>query len=689
MINDLLSYKDRCLRKWPGKLLLGSAGNRLFADYLDKKPGFCGRIDFIHKLNIPSLFQISCNAVKDFDTAESVWYPSMLVMEYRGSRAALSETKFITRDDIAVSIQRWTNLSDSPFELALEVPGPRGEKSGKCLTFTTPENSHGFSVGVAVANNTELDAKSLMVQPGATVELTVAAAVGNMRVETMEALAERAAAFLYGESDRKARHNKEYQSFFDLAPTFQCSDAVLTSTWNYRWFLMKHNLARPDFGDLQGAVMYEGRAHKMEKKPYAPEGWEFSKLINLSTPLHLTDMRWHQDKSAPREMIRNMLRNVDENGIFCSAFVDRRLHSYSNYAVWAIWLLWLTDGDSGFIRDILPDLKTYVKNEEKTYGRDDLLQVETNHTRTGKEYQPSYWYFDDYPANPKTGYTHLKRVDRSIYHYKNVRGLALLCDAVGDDGGSEYHETADKIASSILGKMWDDDTGFFYDLHHETDQKAFVKNIVGIYPHWAGITHDGHLRGLELLFDGEHFNTSCPFPSVSRECPAYRPYGSWQGNFMKGRDGCCWCGPSWPYTTGIAIDAIGIQSKLHGHCYDGQFGHYLREYAWQHFRDRNISKPYLVEHYNAESGEPLSDEADYNHSFFIDLIMTHVAGITLTPDNVSFDPLDIGLDYFKLENVPVRGDLYTISFKRSGCMDSEAVSIPEGYHVQVNGKTVL
>ena len=160
------------------------------------------------------------------------------------------------------------------------------------------------------------------------------------------------------------------------------------------------------------------------------------------------------------------------------------------------------------------------------------------------------------------------------------------------------------------------------------------------------------------------------------------------GSFIKGRNGCVWCGPSWPYTTGIAIDVIGVQSKKYNHIYDEQFGYFLREYSLQHFRDRDIRKPYLVEHYNAETGEPLSDDVDYNHSFYIDLIISHVAGLQITPEGIEFNPVNIGLDFYKLDNVNIRNDCYTISYRKAECNAAEAAGIEAGYNVYKNGNKI-
>jgi len=695
MINDELSYPGRFLRTQAGKLLMGSAGNRLFADYLDIEPGFCGRIDFIHKTNIQSLFRVKCSVQNSFDTAQTVWHPGMLTMIFENSRIKFSEIKFITFNDCAVSCQSWTNKTDIPFEISLEVKSEMCDegkdlKTG-CILLKSPETGHGYAIGVSVKSNAGLENDSIILMANQSVDFTIVAATGNLSTESFESIIKKSIDFFQKDTDYVDRHNREYQAFYNNTPRFNSSDDIINKTWHYRWFILKHNLAFPDFGNLRGAVMYEGRSHKIGKQPFSIKGWEFSKLINLSTPLHLSEMRWHHDKKLLYQMIGNMIKNLDENGIFCSAYVDRRKHSYANFSVWAIWQLWLTDGNDEFFRGILPELKRYIENESKVYSRDDNLQIETQHNRTGKEYQPSYWYFHDFPLNPKDSslFTPLKRVDRSVYHYRNVSGIANLCKALGDSDYVVYEKNADDIKKDILNKMWDEETGFFYDLHFETDEKAMVKNIVGIYPYWAGITNDSHLRGLELLFDKNHFNTACPFPSVSKECKAYRAEGGWMGSFIKGRDGCVWCGPSWPYTTGIAVDAIAHVSKKNKHCYDKQFIYFLKEYSLQHFKDKDIRKPYLVEHYNSETGEPLSDEADYNHSLYIDLIISHIAGVQITHEGINFDPIETELDYFILENLKIRNDCYTISYKKENCDAAKTANYPNGYAVYKNGLKLI
>ena len=182
---------------------------------------------------------------------------------------------------------------------------------------------------------------------------------------------------------------------------------------------------------------------------------------------------------------------------------------------------------------------------------------------------------------------------------------------------------------------------------------------------WAEITNDSHLKLLEYYFSEDSFAVGSAFASVSKDCPVFMPQGSWKGDFFKGRNGCMWDGPSWPYTTCIALDAIAKQSKLQDHKYDKEFAKYLKEYSLEHYRNHNLEEPYLVEHYDSVTGEMLSDEVDYLHSYYIDLIIRHVAGIEPTENGIKIDPIDIGLQFFSLSQVQLNGHELCVEYQKS------------------------
>lgn len=681
-IDDVLATRQRGLRTRPGTLLLGPTGARLWADYLEPRPGFVGAIDLIHKLNIPLLFTVAGLELDPPWDAE--WRPSHLRVKASSGHVEHSEEKFITWDDCAVSRQVWMNRGPTDVSIRLDVD-PSWMVKDRGDRFV---EQHGFTVRALVRTPLAELWDGITIEPGDRLEFVIAAALGLAETETFDDLGARLDRIIGpgGPGEAVAGQVSEYQSWFADVPTFTSSDPVLDRTWAYRWFLLRHSLAVPGYGQLDGPLFYEGRAHKMAKTPWAPEGWEFSKLIPLSTPMHLLDARWYPDHTIGAGVWQTLRAAQGDDGLYYSRTVNSQFHAYANFLGWASYQYALVHPETPGAREMLASLSAQVQGERvKLVTGNDELPVETEHILTGKEYQPSYWYFHGYPDDPRdrTGFTPLKRVDRACYHYRNARGVAGLTRLLGQGDGAEFDTLASTVAADSLAKQWDEQTGFFYDLHHETDEKAMVRNVVGFYPYWAEITGPEHLPGLESALAA--FDTGAPLPSVTADCPVYSPTGAWKGVYVKGRNGCSWNGPTWPYTNSVVIDGLAATSRRFNHRYDSAFGRLLRSYALLHFRQLDGRTPYLVEHYDSSTGEPISDEVDYNHSYFVDLVVRHVAGVCLDETGLVVDPLDIGLDHFALRGLHIAGRQVDVTYRRS---DDVRCDAPVGLRVNVDGHEV-
>jgi hypothetical protein len=682
-VDEILKTGRRGLRTHPGSLLLGATGARLWADYLDDRPGFSGAIDFIHKLNMPLLFSVGHNGGSATAPSEVEWRPSHLTARTQFGELTLEERKFITWEDEAISLQRWHNAGSKPVTLRMTIDPEWVQLEGVEARGQRLIEAHGFTLRTAIAASDATLWTGLTLAPCATVEFVMAAAVGVAESDDWADLSAKAtAATGKPAADLLADQQSAYQSFFDQVPRFASSSPVLDRLYAYRWYLLRHTLARPGIAPLDGTLFYEGRSHKMSKAPWSPVGWEFSKLIPLSTPMHLLEARWHHDPGLIDGLFSVLGRTQREDGQFDARTLTRTIHPYANFMGWGTYQYALAKGLDDNTRAAIPLLKRQVRGEAKFLATGgDNLPIQQRHQLTGKEYQPSYWYFHGYPDDPfdQSTYTPLKRVDRAIYQYLNARGTAALCRLAGDDEAAAFDALADEVAANVLGKQWDADTAFFYDLHHQTDEKAMVRNIVGLYPWWAGITDAEHLPGMLAALSPDEFDTGNPFPSVSPNCPVFQPGGSWKGQFFKGRNGCMWDGPTWPYTNSIVIDAIGKVSRTNGHAQDELFSHFFWKYALMHFQQRDGVTPYLVEHYDSLSGEPISDEVDYNHSYLIDIIIRHVAGLDIAADGtITADPIDIGLDHFELTNVRVGGHGVTVRFDRTNGLELAVDGIPSG-----------
>ncbi len=687
-VKQLLAIRNRSLRKHPGKLLLGPTGARLWADYLDSAPGFLGRTDFIHKLNLPLLFTLKAGERDPLlMPADAVWYPDELRLTYECSAFSFNERKLITWQDEAISLQCWVNRSKEP--LTLQYILPVGAKEDEIYTF--PTDLHGLKVIMLSRTDPRFVNGAYTLRPGETLRFLAVAALGLAGEE--EALWQKTSAALTAPDPEMLFNEKcaEYLRWFDAVPEFECSDPYIARCWWYRAFILRSSLAKPDLGYLKHTLFYEGRAHAMAKKEYAPSGWEFSRLIPLSTPLTMTDMRWIRQPEIAKEAFRALTDTFNSDGAFSVSAVDVNGREYCQYASWALYNFYLLWGDKAFIEEVLEDFKRDVRSVFTRHkGKNDSLQICYTHALTGKEYQPGYWFFTDqcFPAKVRgtqEGYSPLKRVDSSIYTYLNCLGLKHLCGEIGDADAEEFAQKAKEIRGDVLSKMWDEPSGCFYDLHYQTDRKAYVKHIVSVYPLWAGITDEKHLKLFDYLLSPSYFARGSGFASVAADCSVYSPSGGWKGDYFKGRDGCMWNGPSWPYTTGIALDALARQSKLHDHAFDAPFARYFREYTLEHFRFSDLNQPCLVEHYHAETGEALSDEADYNHSFYMDLIVRHLCGIEPDGNGLKFQPINMELDFFCIRGVQVKGHDVDVYYQKE---TGHYPDLTTGYTLLIDGKTV-
>lgn len=669
-----LTLPARSLRTDPGRILLGPTGARLSADVLDPTPGFSGRLDLIHKMNLPLLFTVEASIPVAPMTV--TWQPHALHQCYEDDVLSFTEDKWITWEDQAVSWQRWHNRSNRPLCLTLRLP----EQAKLTTPYTFPVSIHALTPVMVVTSRDAWQNGQRWLQPDESCELLLVASVGLPGEE--DVLIQRTEALIHTEPQTLLRQQKiAYGQWFEDVPRFTCSDKLLECCWWYRWYILRANLAQPDAGLFRHKVLWEGRSHRMNKTPFQSRGWEFSRLIPLSTPLQVLDARWSRDKATVRDILRSLAGSADESGSFRVMATDERTKEYAQYGAWALYQFVLCDGDLAFAREVLPAFKTDVECViERHRSKNDLLQIEYTHALTGKEYQPGYWYFDHYPdmvRGTKEGYTPLKRVDRSVYAYLNLTGLARLCTLTGDASAPRYQAMADTLRSQILDKMWNEDDQCFYDLHFETDEKARVRHITCFDPFFAEITGERELPAMTQMTDPRLFALGSGLASTAADCPVFSCSGGWKGDYFKGRDGCMWNGPSWPYTTCMALDALARQSKRHQHAYNAAFADLLHSYTREHYRYHDIRQPYLVEFYNSRTGEALSDEPDYCHSYWLELIIRHVAGIEPTEDGFDFAPVKPFLRAFALEDLPLRGHQLNLRYTDDS-----------GFTLQLDGNTI-
>ena len=132
-------------------------------------------------------------------------------------------------------------------------------------------------------------------------------------------------------------------------------------------------------------------------------------------------------------------------------------------------------------------------------------------------------------------------VDQASYMYSDNRYLAEIADLLGKPEEAErYRKKADKLAHYINTCMFDEETGFFYDIHIENEKmsngcagKPIVergKGSEGWSPLFNGAATQVHAdKVVQTMKNNKEFNTFVPLGSAALSNPAFGENIYWRG----------------------------------------------------------------------------------------------------------------------------------------------------------------
>lgn len=110
--------------------------------------------------------------------------------------------------------------------------------------------------------------------------------------------------------------------------------------------------------------------------------------------------------------------------------------------------------------------------------------------------------------------------------------LAEMATILGkEDDAKKYTADAEVIKEFVQTKMWDEETGFFYDTRLGTGEHIKVMGAECWLPLWAGIaTPEQAAKVKEKMMDPEKFNSTLPLGTLDISHPRLRPVrGYWRG----------------------------------------------------------------------------------------------------------------------------------------------------------------
>ena len=445
----------------------------------------------------------------------------------------------------------------------------------------------------------------------------------------------------------------------DEIPTFDCPDPIWKRCYYYRWFVVLANYQEED--SVPG--FYEGK-----RGPY-------TRHITYSAPHIMDEVRWLRDGKYAYGQAEILGKRREPNG--------RRFGGYTHWIASTLWGAYLVHPDKKKLAELLPAWQedtecAFAGKLDATRPDADYLLAPPSHWTTGMEWQPAWFYFDNYD---KTKETKLWRPDYTAYYYANARAVADALRVLGNPTeAAKFDKLADRVKGAVEHCMWDPKTDYFYSIKVGTDQKAWVKECVGIYPFTFDLPSKDKSAAFKSILDPKEFWGKWLITSCDMNCPMYTPKVQL----------CNWDGPVWPHADSLVANALanGVRTYKAPGVTPAKLYQFIDSYTKLHYEDKGTWKhPNIHEEGNADDGQ-MYGCPDYFHSTYNDLIIRLVGGLVPRNDgSVELYPVvDVPWDHFRLDRVPYRGHMLSIVW------DSRAkgryAGVPKGYSLYVDGKLI-
>jgi len=288
------------------------------------------------------------------------------------------------------------------------------------------------------------------------------------------------------------------------------------------------------------------------------------------------------------------------------------------------------------------------------------------------------------------------------YMYSQAKALSDMYLMVGDTIKSEkYKRESAQIGDLMMQLLWDEKDSFFKVLRkadYPVKKLADVKELFGYVPWCYSIPpkNSGYEKAWLQILDRDGFYAPYGLTTCEQRHPGFKI--NYEGHE------CQWNGPSWPYATSQTLVAMANviqeypQKIVTRKDYFDQFLIYTNSQKLQ--KENGLTVPWIDENLNPYTGdwiartmlkrkkeEYVERGKDYNHSTYVDLLISGLIGLRPRMDNIiEINPClpENTWDYFCLDRIPYKGNQLTIIWDKTG----NRYSFGKGLTILSNGEII-
>jgi len=266
-----------------------------------------------------------------------------------------------------------------------------------------------------------------------------------------------------------------------------------------------------------------------------PDKWEFPWLASWDTAFHAVTAAL-ADHDIAEDQLRFMLSDrwqQPDGHIPCAEWVMDS--ECPPVFAWAAWRVFEQSGNTEFLQQIYPGLQ---RSYDFWWARNQVGDA----LFTG-----GFLGMDNLPRSGSV----TAQADASAWMAFFARDMARIASELGDEATSErYWIDRGRIQEQINLHLWDEESGFYYDL---TPTGEFIdqKSYSGLIPLIAGVVPPERLpRILSALRDEEQFMSVGGIRSLSSQSPFYRPGYAGRGANSN------WRGPVWVPINYLLVESL-------------------------------------------------------------------------------------------------------------------------------------
>lgn len=639
----------------------------------------------------------------DFDEneAQRAQYPSHWTSVHVDPALTVEQTKFITHNNVAVTLLTLTNTGGEPTTRTVTASAPPAEEADgdeltgevvtryEVTTVTPRFSADGFTVdGGAMVREVSLD-------PGASVTLKLQ--LGATTAELPDSNTEYERYRGYTADEALSAHLAEYNQWWaDNVPYVDLPDENVKKMSYYRTFLSRFNLVDANIpgNDYQFPVSLEGVLG-------------YNNAIQLTQGMHLQDLKYFRD---PIYAYGIVLSSGETSR--CAAFTDNPgSHSWGNtyeqYIAREGWNAFKAHGgDGAFIRNFARYAECDVKGQIDKYDTNGNNLIEYPHGfLTGNDFDatPFVW------AHPSQGNS-ANRQDRaeSAFWYAGARASADAYALLGNDAkAAEMNDLADSMRDAILSLLWDPDPPTPPETTNCWPSPDFPACGGTVFKHrLVNAPNEGVLVPWK---DQQNF-----VPFIERVAPTDDPTYREALRFYADADEF----PIMPFYTANQADkaeaaAIGrggsnnfsnINSTLQAQVFSAAIRDYPSEYITEGSYRALLEWLTWVQYVGGDNRLPNNNEFFFNwnpntqtfgrsgihHNIlgaYNFMIIDDIAGVRPRLDDVlELWPIDVGYDYFAVNNLSYHGKDLTVVWDS---VDHYGQDVPDGFSAYLDGQRLF